>query len=159
MSAVEFGGEVDYRMMPAEIGLETAFELNSYSYDILGGRYQFSYTDFMPSVMYYRVIEGKGYQFKFGGGIGPRFLSVGEIKPPLSSEVSYTATGWGLVIRVDAATQVAAQAYAYIGGDIRYNSIPDPENNGKPLQAITNPNGIKFSSLGVGVKLGILFIL
>ncbi len=156
-SAVEFGVEVGYRILPAQYGLEAALELNTFNGD---GGYEMSYQVFKPSFMYYRVSSNEGYQLKIGAGIGPRFLSVSE-KNYTINETKYSSTGWGIVGRADASTQLSSISYAYIGGELRYDYIPAPKTSaGNYLIAgASQPGNVKFSAFSAGIKLGVLFIL
>jgi hypothetical protein len=152
-SAVEFGLEAGYRVMPAQYGIEAAYEINSFNgYN----NYQLSYSVLKPSLMYYRVFEGQGYQFKIGGGIGPRFVFATE---RINYETDYTSTGWGVVGRADASTQVSSIAYAYIGGELRYDYLPVPSNSGSDIGQSSAYGSPKFSAFSAGIKLGVLFIL
>jgi hypothetical protein len=152
-SAVEFGIEAGYRIMPAQYSVEAAYEINSFSG---AGNYQLSYSVLKPSIMYYRVYEGQGYQFKVGGGAGPRFLNATE---RINYETNYNSTGWGIVGRVDASTQISSIAYAYIGGELRYDYLPAPSSANGGLGQSSAFGSPKFSAFSAGIKLGVLFIL
>ena len=152
-SAVEFGIEAGYRIMPAQYGIEVAYEINSFSGS---SNYQLSYSVLKPSFMYYRVFEGQGYQFKIGGGAGPRFIHATE---RINYETNYNSTGWGIVGRVDASTQISSIAYAYIGGELRYDYLPVPSNSIGDIGQSSAYGSPKFSAFSAGIKLGVLFIL
>jgi hypothetical protein len=156
-SAVEFGFEAGYRVLPAQYGIEAALELNSFNGS---GGYEMSYTVFKPSFMYYRVSVNEGYQLKIGAGIGPRFLSVSE-KNYTINETKYSSTGWGIVGRADASTQLSSIAYAYIGGELRYDYLPAPKTSGGDylLAGASQSGNVKFSAFSAGIKIGVLFIL
>jgi len=152
-SSVEFGFEAGYRVMPTQYGIEAAIELNSFSG--IGG-YDLSYTIYKPSLMYYRVYEGEGYQFKIGGGAGPRFLSATE---RISYETIYRSTGWGVVGRADASTKLSDISFAYVGVELRYENLPVPSNASGNIGQSSAYGSPKFSAFSAGIKLGVLFII
>ncbi len=101
---------------------------------------------------------GTGYNFKFGGGVGPRFASVKESPKGLSDEKEYSSTGFGVVVRAEGNTVLSENFYANISLDIRYDV------NGEPFDSdgikLTNFNeNVNFNSFAVGVKLGISYLL
>ncbi|MDP2302230.1 MAG: hypothetical protein Q8N03_07395 [Ignavibacteria bacterium] len=157
-SAVEFGLEAGYEMEKYQIGIEYAFEMSSFNYAFITGKYNFDYGVTSPSIMGYYLIKGEGYKFKFGGGVGPRLLSVDETKPPLSQAVNYKTTGFGVVLRADGTTALGGNFYAYIGFDLRYNLIGKPENNGQTIIMNAAKEELKMNSLSAGIKLGIAAI-
>jgi len=156
-TAVSFDGEAGYHLDKLELAVDAAIEINSFSYDLTANKYKLSYTSVQPSAMAYYVIAGEGYQFKFGGGIGPRFLAVTESGLYSNQDVNYSATGWGILGRVEAGTAISQNAYAFIGGDVGYNHFPIPKNGNSMIISVTNPNGVDFSEFFIGLKLGVIY--
>lgn len=154
-SAVEFGLEAGYEFDKYQLGLEYAYEMSSFTYSFLTGNYNFEYGLSSPSIMGYYLIKGNGYKFKLGGGVGPRFISVDEQKPPLSKATSYSATGVGLLLRADGITSLGGNFFAFIGVDARYNLIGKPENNGSTIIINSSKDELKMNSLSFGIKLGV----
>ncbi len=149
-SAVNFSVEGDYYLKNNfQMGLEVAYLINSYSYPSISGSYDFSYNIIMPSVTSYYVIQGQGYNFKFGGGVGVRISNVKETLQTSTTAYSYSAFGLGFLVRVDGNTALSDNVYANIGGDIRYDL------NGKP-NLITNEN-VNLNTLSLGVRLGVTY--
>ncbi|PJC57466.1 MAG: hypothetical protein CO025_13270, partial [Ignavibacteria bacterium CG_4_9_14_0_2_um_filter_37_13] len=69
--AVETGIEVGYQLEEHfQVACELSYEYNSFSYPVINS--SFAYNLLQPSLLGYYTVNGKGYQFKFGGGIGPR---------------------------------------------------------------------------------------
>ena len=148
-SAVNFSVEGDYYLNSNfQMGLEVAYLLNSFSYPNIEN-YDFSYNIIMPSLTSYYVIQGQGYNFKFGGGVGVRISNVSETPRSLTISNSYSAFGFGLLLRVDGNTALSDNVYANIGGDIRYDW------NGKP-NLVAN-NNVNLNTLSLGVRLGITY--
>lgn len=153
-SAVNFSGSYG-RMISSNSQLEgeLGYLLNSYNSTLTGGTYDLTYSIVMPSVIYYYVLMGKGYYFKFGGGAGVRFLSITEKLPADPNNYNYSSFGYGLILRAAANTAISDNVYAYIGADARYDQIKEP-------QASTDNNvigNVSFNSLSFGIRLGISY--
>ena len=140
-----------------ELGLEIPYQIYSYNNNVGLGQYDLTYNSILPSVIAYYVLVGNGYNFKIGGGVGPRFVSVKESKKWMGSEVDYSATGFGVVVRAEANTVLSENLYANIGVDIRYDVNGEPSDSDG--NKITNFNeNVNFNSFAVGVKLGISYL-
>ncbi len=111
----------------------------------------------MPSVLNYYVLNGNGYNFKFGGGAGIRFLSLNESLPGTGSTVNYSSTGFGLILRAEGNTAIAQNVYAHIAADVRYDLNGEPKNNSKNLYNRVLKENVNFSSLSFGIRLGISY--
>ncbi|MDP4117023.1 MAG: hypothetical protein Q8903_12860 [Bacteroidota bacterium] len=154
-SIVKFSGEAGYYITPSsEVSVELGYSINSFTYDYSIGHYDLSYNIVAPTVFYYYVIPGQGYNFKFGAGAGLSFLSATE---DLSySKLTYKSTGFGIDVRADGNTALSNNLYINIGGDIRYDVIPSPKANGANL--MDRSSKINFNSFMVGVRLGLTYI-
>ena len=62
-----------------ELGLEIPYQIYSYNNNFGLGQYDLTYNSILPSVIAYYALVGSGYNFKIGGGAGPRFVSVNRI--------------------------------------------------------------------------------
>ena len=153
-SAVTFSFEADYAINPAfDMGIEYEAKIYSYNTSFSGlGNYDFSYLAHSPSVLGYYVLQGPGYKFKFGGGVGCWVISIEE-KLPIET-INYTATGFGLLLKAQAHTLLGGDFYAFIGGDVRYDIIGEAKNGNLVLGSDTN-----FNTLSVGVKLGVSYFI
>ena len=142
-----------------ELGLEVPYQIYSYNSNIGLGQYYLTYNSILPSVLAYYALVGNGYNFKIGGGAGPRFVSVKESKKWMGSEVDYSSTGFGVVVRAEANTVLSENLYANIGVDIRYdvNGEPSDSDGNTITNNVLNEN-INFDSFAVGVKLGISYL-
>ncbi|MCW8804123.1 MAG: hypothetical protein OQK57_06970, partial [Ignavibacteriaceae bacterium] len=102
-SAVIFSGEVGTFINKSfELSIEVPYQIYSYTENVGLGQYELSYNSFLPSLMAYYVLTGNGYNFKFGGGVGARFISVGENKKWQGTEESFNNIGFGGLLRVEA---------------------------------------------------------
>jgi hypothetical protein len=150
-SAVDFSGSYG-RMISSnnQLELEFSYSLNSSTFSSDNGTYDLSYSLIMPSVLYNYVIAGNGYNFKFGGGAGVRILSITEKQPGFPNKDDYSSFGFGFILRGVGNTALSQDVYAHIGADIRYDIIgkADAENN---------IGDVNFSSLSVGIRLGISY--
>ena len=139
------------------MGLEVPYQIYSYNSNVGLGQYDLTYNSILPSLMAYYVLVGDGYNFKFGGGAGPRFVSVKESQKWIGSEVDYSSTGFGVVVRAEGNTIFGENVYANIGVDIRYDVNGEPSDSDG--NKITNfSENVNFNSFSAGVKLGISYL-
>ena len=142
-----------------ELGLEIPYQIFSYNNNVGLGQYDLTYNSVLPSVMAYYAFVGNGYNFKFGGGAGPRFVSVKESKKWMGSEVDFSSTGFGVVLRAEGNTILGENFYANIGLDIRYDVNGEPTNSNGDKIIYGNPKeNVNFNSFSAGVKLGISYL-
>ena len=144
-----------------EVGIEIPYQIYSYSTNLAGsGQYEIYYDELLPSVMAYYVISGAGYNFKFGGGLGPRFVFVTEEKKWLGTSDEYNSIGFGGLLRIEGNTVLATNLYANIGVDMRYDFNGEPkDDNGKYLFNIVEDENVNFNTFSVGIKLGISYLI
>jgi|SRR5664280_997291 hypothetical protein len=157
-TAINFSGEVDFRAAKNyEVGVELAYLYNSFNFSPNGGRYELSYSVLMPTFVNYYVIDGQGYNFKFGGGLGLRLANINELQEFTQNANNYSSVGFGILLRALGNTALGSNVYANITGDIRYDLNGTPKNNGNAIQngALGNVN---LNSLSVGLSLGITYI-
>lgn len=153
-SAVNFSGSYGRMISPNnQLAAEFGYLLNSYNSSTINGTYDLTYSIVMPSVLYYYVLIGNGYYFKFGGGGGVRFLSVTEKLPADPSDYKYSSTGYGVILSAAANTALAENVFAHIGIEARYDNIKEPE----PSQNTNFIGNVSFNSLSLGVRLGISY--
>jgi hypothetical protein len=151
-SAVDFSGSYGRMISPNDqIEIEVSYLLNSFNSTLQDGRYNLTYSIIMPSAIYYYVISGEGYNFKFGGGAGPRFLSITE-KFSIATD-NYSSLGYGFILCAAGNTAIAENVFAHIGIDARYDSIKEPQPSQNPI-VIGN---VSFNSLSFGIRLGISY--
>ena len=159
-ASVNFSAEADYMVSEKyEVGLDVAYRIYSYTYANSLGSYDLTYHNLMPTIVNYYVINGGGYQLKFGGGIGIRFPNAKEALPSTVSTKTYTGTGIGLLLRAAGNTQVSKSLYANILFDIRYDFNGTLKNNGVNLYNSVDNSNVSFNSFSVGVGLGLTYYL
>ena len=157
-TAINFSGSYGRMLSESyQLQVEAGYFLYSFNSSGLDGQYDLTYTLIMPSVLNYYVLNGNGYNFKFGGGAGIRFLSLNESLPGTGSTVNYSSTGFGLILRAEGNTAIAQNVYAHIAADVRYDLNGEPKNNSKNLYNIVLKENVNFSSLSVGIRLGISY--
>jgi len=143
-----------------EAGIEIPYQIYTYSTNLASGQYDLYFDELLPSLMAYYVILGSGYNFKFGGGLGPRFVFVTEEKKWLGASDQYNSIGFGGLIRIEGNTILAQNLYANIGVDMRYDFNGEPENsNGDALYNIVDDENVNFNSFSVGIKLGVSYLI
>jgi hypothetical protein len=158
-SSVIFSGEYDHSFSSTyDLGLELGYLLNSYTFSTFG-TYDFSYHILMPTVTSYYVIRGDGYNFKFGGGAGLRFVNADESQPSAPAPTKYSSTGFGFLLRVAGNTRLSDNFYAFIAGDLRYdlNGEPKSAGNNYLMNNATNEK-VNLDTFSAGVNLGITYI-
>ena len=161
-SAVIFAGEIGtFINKDFEISLEVPYQIYSYTENIAGaGQYELAFNLIPASVLAYYVINGNGYNFKFGVGAGPRFVNVTEKKKWLPSEVSYSSIGFGGILRIEGNTILSDNVYANIGLDLRYDLNGEPENgNGNKLINIVQNEVVNMNTFSMGLRLGISYLI
>jgi hypothetical protein len=157
-SAVNFSGSYG-RMLSESFQLqaELGYLLYSFTSSADNGQYDLTYSLVMPSILGYYVLNGTGYNFKFGGGAGVRLLSVDESLPGTGSSENYSATGYGFILRAEGNTAIAENVYAHIAADVRYDVNGEPKNDGEYLENNVYNENVNFNSLSFGIRLGISY--
>lgn len=157
-SSVSFAGEAGYFVSDDfQLAIDGSYFLNSFTFESTIGQYDLSYGITAPSIIAYYILPGSGYYFKFGGGIGLRFLSVNEKQPGSPITDNFTSTGFGIVLKGEANTALGSGVYANLGGDIRYDANGVPKQNGTPLRNSVINEDVTFNTLLFGVHLGIIY--
>jgi hypothetical protein len=157
-SAVNFSGSYGRMLSESfQVQAELGYLLYSFTSSDIDGQYELAYNLIMPSVLAYYVINGTGYNFKFGGGAGVRFLSVEESLPGTGSSEEYSSVGYGFILRAEGNTAIAEDVYAYIGADARYDVNGEPANDGENLYNVVYKENVNFNSLSFGIRLGISY--
>ena len=161
VSAVIFAGEGGLFLSHSfELTLEAAYEIYSFTdvkFDT--GKDELAFNNFMPSVLGYYVIRGEGYNFKFGGGAGVRFLSVNETRNGSVAATNYSSTGFGAILRAEGNTLLGGNFFANIGFEIRYDINGEPQDNkGVYIRNSVLEENVNFNAFSAGVRLGITYI-
>ena len=158
-TAVEFSGEAGYMINQYyQVGLELAYLINSHTFTYNIGKYDFAYHVIMPTIMNYYVLQGSGYKFKFGGGIGIRLSDASETLPTSTISKSYSAFGFGFILRADANTLISKDLYVNLGGDLRYDLNGEPKNGSNYLVNNVNGSNVNLNSFSADVRLGIMYL-
>jgi hypothetical protein len=155
-SAIIFAAEGGYFFSPSFVlSVEGAYQLFSYTnVSSSAGKYELVFSTIPVSALGYFVLGGEGYNLKFGGGVGPRFVIVEESLPGSGSTQQYTSTGAGLIIRIEGNTLLGGDFYANIGTELRYDVNGEPENNGDKLTNNVYNENVNFNTFALGVRLG-----
>jgi len=154
--SVETGIEVGYQLEEHfQLACELSYEYNSFAYTIISSS-SFSYNLLQPSLLGYYTINGTGFQFKFGGGVGPRFVFASEPSIYTTALIKYKSTGYGFVGKIDGITSLGGNYFAYLGFDLRYNkngNLSDADGKEK-ISNVTN-TALSLNSLSFGIKVGV----
>ena len=160
-TAVIFAGEGGYFISNNFVmSVEIPYQIYSYNSNVGSGQYELTYNSLLTSVLAYYVLKGDGYNFKFGGGAGPRFVSEKKKKKWQGTETDFSSTGFGFVFRAEGNTILGSNLYANIGADIRYDVNGEPESSsGNKLFNNVQKENVKFNSFAVGVRLGVSYLI
>lgn len=159
-SAIDFYLEADYSISNSfQLGLE--YDEMYFSYTNLqttAGDYELNYYHHKPSLVAFYVFRGTGYNFKFGGGAGPRFISLEEKLPLVSARQRYKSSGVGLLLKGQGNTLLGGNFYANIAVDLRYDFPGEPEDeDGQALVNNSYQENVNVNSLTFGLKLGVSY--
>lgn len=157
-SAIIFSLEADHFLKENyQIGFELSYLLNSFNYNQDINTYNLTYDIIMPAILNYYVIQGQGYEFKFGGGIGVPFVAADEKTIGIDYSTKYKSVGLGLILRIDGNTVLSKHIYVNLGGDLKY------ELNGKPksgnmymVNRVTGEN-VNFNFFSAGIHIGLTY--
>ncbi len=154
----EFFAEADYSISNQfDVGLEYALSIYSYTNFIFLSTYDLSFVSHKPSILGYYVIKGKGYKFKFGGGIGIRYNQLSEQLPTSTIQKDYSTLGFGLLAKAVGITALGKNIFAFIGTDARLDFPGEPESSGKKIFNGALNENLNLNSVSIGLKLGITY--
>lgn len=157
-TAVNFSGEVGTMVSDNfQLSGDVAYQIYSHNTNVSLGRYDLTLNNLMPSLIAYYVIEGKGYNFKLGGGGGLRLVSVEQTLPASVSPDKLSSVGYGFLLRAQGNTALGEKIYANISLDLRYDVNGVPEKNGFKLYNNVLKENVNFNQLAVGIKLGLYY--
>ncbi len=157
--AAEFFGTSEFRLDPEwGVKLEYAYLVKSYTVANSGPQdYIVSFGVHMPEVLVQYLEAGKGYVFKFGGGIGYCVSHLSLDYGTLGS-IDYTSRGVGMKVEAEANTQFDEHLFGVITGDIRsaiMSEIKDANDN--PLVIPNSGKHVKMNFLSLGLKFGMIY--
>jgi hypothetical protein len=159
-SAVNFSGEVGIKITDLfQLTGDLEYQIYSFNSNIALGRYDLKFNNFRPSLMTYYVVEGKGFNLKFGGGAGIRLVTVEQTLPASVRSEKFNNVGFGVVLRAQGNTALGEKIFANITLDFRYDLNGAPENNGRKLYNNVLREDVNFNQLVLGIKLGISYQL
>lgn len=142
----EFGYNFDDRY---QLSVEYTYNLFSFNSSGIGGIYDLKLIQHKPSILAYYLVTGAGYKFKFGGGVGIRFVSAEEKIPGPTQVIDYSTSGFGLLLKTQGDTKLGGNFYALISGELRYEVLGELD--------FTNGNTINLNSFGAALKLGLAY--
>jgi hypothetical protein len=159
-TAVNFSGEFDYTFTNTfQTGLELSYVFTSFTFiGEDGGKNELGYGILAPSLLGYYVLAGSGYNFKFGGGLGIRFVDVKLLYPGTTEYINYSCTGYGFILKTEGNTLLGGNVYANIGADLKYDINGYPKSNGDYLYNNIRKENVNLNSLAFTFRLGISYI-
>lgn len=121
--------------------------------------YVFDYFYFIhqPSINAFYLVNGKHYQFKFGGGIGLQYIQL-EVTG-LNSSGTFKTLGAGVRGEIIYSARLSKRLSSYISGFALGNLTGKAkDSNGNTLKS-TSGKDVDLSGFGVGARLGITVFL
>ena len=157
-SAIIFSVEADRFIKESyQVGFELSYLLNSFNYNQDFNTYNLSYDIIMPAVLNYYVVQGKGYEFKFGGGLGVPFVFASEKTIGIDYSTKYKSIGLGLILRVDGNTILSDNIYVNVGGDLKYELNGKPKNGNMYLVNRVTGENVNFNFFSAGIHIGLTY--
>ena len=158
-SAVEFFGAGAVPISgPWLLKLEYAYSIASFSPQGAYGPASISVTYQMPSlILQYMLLDAGVYNVRAGAGGGYHFGSVQEKYFVINT--TYTGKGPGAVIEIEANTAFGDHLYAFLGANIRWESvgtIMDP--SGVSPGVASGGGAVTLHSFGAGARLGASYL-
>ncbi len=139
-----------------KVGIEYSYNYFAYTnVNNIGFVYEFDKTVHSLTPLLYYVYDGNGFEFKLGGGIGYRYALVQEKIYQIST---YTAKGFGLLLRAQGLTSLGYGFYANIGADLRYDYIGTASNSGGKLINDATELEVNLQNFIVGVRIGVSYL-
>ena len=149
-TSADFFGEFGYNFNDSyQLSIEYTQNLYSFNSNGIGGIYDLKLTQHKPSIIGYYLITGVGYKFKFGGGLGIRFVTAEEKIPGLTQVLEYSTSGFGILLKTQGDTKLGGDFYALISGELRYEILGDLD--------FSSGNTVNLNSFGVALKLGLAY--
>jgi len=158
---VDFYTEGSYEFSEhIELGFEHVYSIFSYNSNLSSiGLYRISYNLHKPTVLIFYYLKGEGYKFRFGGGVGYRFVSLNDQLPNSSKEINYGASGVGLNLRTEGFTSLGGNFYAQISLSLSCDILGDLKSDelDKFLLNPTTKENVNLDSFSSGVRLGVSY--
>lgn len=155
-SAANFNFEIDYKFYPNYyFGVEYNYLIDSYNSPLsYSGVYELSYSINRPSLLAYYVIPGEGYKFKFGLGLGLRFVNLSE---RIITQINYKSAGYGFILKAEGNTMLSENLFALIGFNFRTDRLGEVENNGVFIKNKATNENLNMNSISFGIYLGLTY--
>lgn len=152
-TSADFFAEFGYNISEKyQISLNYNHNIYSFNTNSGLGIYDIQLAKHEPSILAYYQIQGIGYKFKLGGGVGYRYAEVEEKQPGTLEKINYSSSGFGIMAKAQGDTRLGGNFYALISGEIRYDLHGD-------ITTITPNVKFNLSSFGIALKLGVVYYL
>jgi len=159
-SAADFFIEYDHEItIDYHLALEYSIMISSFNSTTIYGLYDISFSMHRPSLIFYYVKKGNGYELKLGAGAGYRLVSAVEKLPASNAEPNYTGSGFGLLLKVQGNTLLSGRLYALIAADLRIDLPGEPSRGSAKIHYNSTGETVNFNAISAGVKLGVSYQL
>lgn len=157
VAAAEFFGVVSFPLSPDwAVKLEYAYLISSYNVQTIFPGSEFTVSAHMPTLVAQYILVDRGvYNVKTGAGLGYHFGSYTERYG--TADATFTGSGIGAKLDLEANTAFGESFYAYLGGDVRFDFIGTLSADGNTNVGAGKSPGLDFFS--IGAKLGFTIYL
>jgi hypothetical protein len=152
---LEFFAGVEYDLSKKlSLKIDYSYFIKSQTYNYSFFTYDYFHNTHQPYLMCYYTARGRGYQFKFGAGLGYHFARVSK-DIGASSEQIYDSKGPAYRGEVIFAADISRRLGSYISGFVTGNSLGVlKEQNGNVLKNAETGEEVNLSGFGIGLRLG-----
>ncbi len=134
--------------------LEYAYLLASYNVATIYPSSEFSVVTHMPTLIgQYVIVYHETYNVKAGFGLGYHFGSY--VERYYTADATYSGSGFGAKLDLEANTAFGENLFAYLGGDLRWEFIGKLSNSQSPATNSEVLPTLHFFS--IGAKLGFTY--
>ena len=136
------------------LGLEYGYVIKSYSVEGSGSTSQFSYSFHAPGVIAHYLIEGMGYELKFGGGVAYVLGTFSQALYGNPTFVDYSARGASIRVEAVGNTMFDEHFYGTIAVDLRWVAGGTFKDGAQEARYGSTAAGL--SAFMAGIKFGIM---
>jgi hypothetical protein len=159
LTAIDLSVMPEYAFAPHwSAAIEYALLFNSHEATGANGTLEYNYTVHMPTALVHYVVQGDGFWWKAGGGLGYHLASLSQKFRGIDMSFDGTAHGPALKLDAMAGTSMAPSVYGTAAVEFRaafLGSLRD--GNGTPLRVSGHDVNLQFYSFGL--KLGLTVAL
>lgn len=154
-SVTEFFASAEAKIVPSwAAGLDYDYVIKSYSVNGGGGTSQFTYSFHAPGAVVHYLIEGRGYELRFGGGVSYVRATFSEALYGNPTFTDYTADGASVKAEAIGNTMFDEHFYGTIAADLRW--ITGGAFSNSQRKAEFGSRRVELGAFMAGIKFGVM---